>query len=79
MDLLTIVNAAAAATTIVAAIMIASNYSPRTMVAGFSIFVVSSALWMLSGHLDAKPSLAIQNGVLLLVNIFGIVRWLPKT
>ncbi|MBA2127402.1 hypothetical protein DLM45_14395 [Hyphomicrobium methylovorum] len=78
MDSLAIVNAFGAASTIVAAIFIASNYSPRIMVLGFCVFVFASVAWMLSGWLDQKPSLMVQNGVLLVVNIAGIWRWLPK-
>ncbi len=48
------------------------------MVWGFSAFVVASIVWMIAGYLDGKPSLIVQNVVLLLVNIFGISRWLPK-
>jgi hypothetical protein len=33
---------------------------------------------MIDGWLEAKTSLLVQNGVLLLVNIAGIYRWLPR-
>lgn len=79
MDLHSIVNFAASSTTIVAATLIASNYSPRVMVAGFVIFVMASVLWIASGHIGETPSLIIQNVVLLLINIVGIWRWLPRT
>jgi hypothetical protein len=69
---------ARAVTTIVAAILIASNYSPKIMVAGFAVFVVASVAWMLSGAMDCKPSLIVQNAVLLIVNFVGIWRWLPR-
>jgi hypothetical protein len=49
------------------------------MVAGFVIFVIASLLWIASGHLGETPSLIIQNVVLLLINIVGIWRWLPRT
>lgn len=48
------------------------------MVAGFSVFVAASIAWIIDGWLESKPSLIIQNAVLLGVNIFGIWRWLPK-
>lgn len=76
--MLSIINAAAAVTTIVAAILVASNYSPKIMIGGFSVFVVASLLWIASGVLDEKMSLVVQNTVLLLVNVFGIWRWWPK-
>lgn len=72
------INAAAAVTTIVAAILVASNYSPRIVISGFSVFVAASLLWIASGVLDEKMSLVVQNVVLLLVNLFGIWRWWPK-
>lgn len=72
-------NAAASVTTIVAAILVASNYSAIVMVSGFVTFVGASVLWMVSGYLDGTTSLIIQNAVLLVINAVGIVRWLPKT
>lgn len=78
MSLLAIVNAAAATCTIVAAVLVASNYSPKVMVWGFVVFAVASVLWIFSGFWDNQFSLVIQNIVLLLVNLFGIWRWLPK-
>lgn len=77
-ELLAIVNTLGAITTIVAAIMIASNYSPKVMVIGFAVFVIASLMWVWSGYLDEKPSLIVQNAVLLLVNLAGIWRWLPR-
>jgi uncharacterized membrane protein len=77
-DMLSILRAVAAVLTVVAACMVASNWSPRTMVAGFSVFVAASVAWTLDGWLEAKPSLVIQNLILLGVNAFGIWRWLPK-
>lgn len=68
----------AAGTTIVAAILVALNLSPRTMVAGFAIFIVASLAWMLDGWLEDKPSLLVQNVILLAVNVAGVYRWLPK-
>lgn len=68
----------AAALTIVAAILVAANWSPRTTVAGFAIFIAASIAWMIDGWMEDKPSLLIQNAVLLLVNIAGVYRWLPR-
>lgn len=78
MDFLAILNGIAAVVTVIAAVLVASNYSPRTMVVGFSTFVVASVLWMVAGYIDAKLSLVFQNAVLLVVNVVGIWRWLPK-
>jgi hypothetical protein len=78
MDYLSAVNTLGAVTTIVAALLVASNYSPKIMVAGFSVFVLASVAWIIAGYLDNKSSLVLQNAVLLLINLAGIWRWLPK-
>ncbi len=79
MDMLSLLRTVAAILTVVAACMVASNWSPKTMVAGFIVFVAASVAWIADGWFEAKPSLVIQNVILLGVNIFGIWRWLPKT
>jgi hypothetical protein len=33
---------------------------------------------MLDGWFEEKSSLVIQNAVLLLINILGVYRWLPR-
>jgi hypothetical protein len=78
MDLLSLLRAAAAILTIVAALMVAANWSPRTMVLGFTVFIVASIAWIVDGWLEDKLSLVIQNIALLAINIFGVWRWLPK-
>jgi hypothetical protein len=75
MELLRLV---ASVTTVVAAVMVALNWSPRMTVAGFIIFIVASIAWMIDGWLENKSSLLIQNAILLLVNIAGVYRWLPR-
>ena len=79
MDWVMVLKGFASATTVVAAILVAANFSPKTMVAGFAIFVVSCIAWIAAGWVETQPSLYIQNGVLLLVNIAGVWRWLPRT
>ncbi len=79
MDWMGLLKAFASLSTIVAAILVASNLSAKVMVAGFSIFVMASLSWIAAGWLDDEPSLYLQNIVLLIVNIAGIFRWLPKT
>lgn len=78
MEALELVNSAAAATTVTAAVLVASNYSPKIMVTGFVVFCAASFLWIASGLIDDKSSLVVQNVALLAVNVFGIWRWLPK-
>lgn len=68
----------AAALTIVAAIMVAINWSARITVAGFVVFIGASVAWMIDGWMEDKASLLIQNAVLLVVNIAGVYRWLPR-
>lgn len=71
----------AAIGTIVAAAMVAADFSRRITGVGFVLFAVVSCLWVYSG-LAAKDGmpLTIQNGVLLLINLFGVWQFLisPK-
>lgn len=78
MDWIMVLKGFASATTILAAILVAANISPKAMVWGFSIFAIASLAWIAAGWLDRQPSLYIQNGVLLLVNAAGVWRWLPR-
>ncbi|UPK36878.1 hypothetical protein IVB18_05915 [Bradyrhizobium sp. 186] len=78
MDELAILRAFAAATTVVAAALVAANWNARVTVAGFVIFTVAAIAWMADGWLERKTSLVIQNAVLLLINALGVWRWLPK-
>jgi hypothetical protein len=68
----------AAITTVTAAVMVALNISARVTVLGFCVFTVASIAWIIDGWLDGKASLLIQNALLLLINIAGVYRWLPK-
>lgn len=78
MDELVILRTAAAAITILAAAMVAANWNARITVSGFVLFILASIAWMLDGWLEDKSSLVIQNAVLLLINILGVYRWLPR-
>ena len=73
-----ILRASAAVLTVLAAALVAANFSPRAMVWGFSTFILASLAWIADGWLEGKTSLVIQNAVLLLINILGVWRWLPK-
>jgi hypothetical protein len=68
----------AAVMTVIAAALVAGNWNARLTVAGFIIFIIASLAWMIDGWLESKASLVIQNGVLLLINVLGVWRWLPK-
>lgn len=78
MDELVILRTAATAITILAAAMVAANWNARITVSGFALFILASIAWMLDGWLEDKSSLVIQNAVLLLINILGVYRWLPR-
>jgi len=78
MQPLEILRLLAAALTIAGAVLVAVNWSPRTTVIGFAVFIAASVAWMVDGWLEEKNSILVQNAVLLLVNIAGVYRWLPK-
>lgn len=67
----------AAIGTMLAAAMVAADYNRRVTGFGFVLFAVVSCLWVYYG-LTAKDGmpLAIQNGVLLLINLFGVWQFL---
>jgi len=71
-----IIQWAATATGIVAAIMVAGKFSARITGIGFLIFTVSSIGWIAFAAMKGEPPLAIQNSVLLLVNLFGVYRYM---
>jgi hypothetical protein len=50
----------------------------RVTVAGFVIFVIASVSWLADGWFECKTSLVIQNAILLLINVLGVWRRLPK-
>jgi len=68
----------AAVATIIAAALVAANWNAKVMVAGFALFIVASLAWMADGWLESKASLMIQNAILLIINVLGIWRWLPR-
>ena len=78
MDAMMLLRSFAAATTIIAAALVAANWNARVMVAGFIIFIVASLAWMADGWLEGKASLVIQNAILLAINILGVWRWFPR-
>lgn len=78
MDELTLLRTLATVTTVLAATLVAANLNSRMTVAGFMIFIVASIAWMADGWLEGKASLVIQNVILLLINVLGVWRWLPK-
>ena len=63
-------------TGVAAAIMVSANLDRRVTGYGFVIFTFSSVVWIIYGFQDTEWPLIIQNGVLTLINIAGIYRWL---
>ena len=78
MDGMVLLRIFAAVTTVVAAALVAANWNARVIVAGFALFIVASLAWMADGWLESKASLIIQNVILLIINVLGIRRWLPR-
>ena len=75
MDILDIVRWAAALSTVMAALMVAWGEPPRLVAWGFVLFTLAALLWIGAAIADDAPDLLIQNGVLLGVNLWGVVRW----
>jgi hypothetical protein len=78
MEELTVLRTFSAVTTVLAAALVAANWNARVTVTGFAIFIVASIAWMIDGWLENKASLIIQNVILLLINVLGVLRWFPK-
>lgn len=66
----------AALGTIIAAGLVAADLGRRITGWGFVLFVAVSISWVVSGVLNDTVSIAIQNGALLLVNAYGVWRYL---
>ena len=66
---------------IIAAALIAGDFGRRVSGWGFVLFSVVSVVWIVSG-VTAKDGLpiAVQNGILLLINLYGVWQFLlsPK-
>lgn len=67
----------AAIGTIIAAAMVASDLGRKVTGWGFVLFSVVAGLWVYAGVTasDGKP-IAVQNGILLFVNLFGVWQYL---
>jgi uncharacterized membrane protein YphA (DoxX/SURF4 family) len=67
---------AASIGTILAATLIAIDLSRKVTGWGFVLFSVVSILWIISGFVENAMPIAIMNGVLLLINAWGVWRYL---
>ena len=73
-------NWIAAVATMIAALIIAANLGARVTGWGFAAYVVASAIWISTQATDSRPdfSVIVMHSVLLLVNLFGVWRWLGR-
>jgi 4-amino-4-deoxy-L-arabinose transferase-like glycosyltransferase len=62
--------------TIVAAALVAADLGRRWTGIGFVVFVVVSVAWILSGTINGTMPLVAQNGILLLINAWGVWQFL---
>lgn len=62
----------------VAALMIAWDHSRRITGFGFVIFCATSVAWVIASVMNGTAPLAIQNIVLLAINLFGVYRYLIR-
>ena len=74
----TLVSWIAPIATIIAALMTAANLGARITGYGFVVFTLGSLAWLGQGIVTRQPALIWQNAVLLLLNLFGIWRWLGR-
>lgn len=81
MEIADIARWAASITGMIAAIMVAANAGPRITGTGFVVFCVSSIIWIITSVVGGNNPLAVQNVVLLGINLFGVYRYLgtPKS
>ena len=64
--------------TMLAAMMTAANLGARVTGWGFVIFTIGSIGWSIVGISTGQQNLLFTNGVLTLVNVVGIWRWLGR-
>lgn len=69
---------AAPAATMVAAVMTASNLGARVTGWGFIVFTVGSLAWCVVALTTDQSNLLWTNGLLVLVNLLGVWRWLGR-
>lgn len=64
--------------TMIAAIMTAANLGARITGWGFVVFSVGALAWIVVGASTGQQNLLWSNGFLLVVDLFGIWRWLGR-
>ncbi|WP_417622933.1 hypothetical protein [Parasphingorhabdus sp.] len=78
MELVDILRWTASISGMIAAVMVALNAGAKITGWGFVLFSGSSIVWVAASLLDGNNPLAIQNIVLLGINLFGIYRYLLR-
>lgn len=66
----------AAIGTIIAAGLVAADLGRRWTGWGFVLFVAVAVSWIVSGMINGAASLIIQNGALVIINAWGVWRYL---
>ncbi|PTQ10131.1 photosystem reaction center subunit H [Sphingomonas oleivorans] len=65
-------------TTMIAAMMTASNLGPRVTGWGFAVFSLGSIAWIIVAMASGQQNLLWSNAFLAMVNMIGIWRWLGR-
>lgn len=68
----------AAASGILAALMIAWDHSRQITGWGFVLFVTTSIAWIAASLVNDTPPLAVQNAIMLAINGLGAYRYLIR-
>lgn len=68
----------APAATMIAAIMTAANLGTRVTGWGFAVFAVGAVAWIIVAMGSGQHNLLLSNGFLLVVDLFGMWRWLGR-
>jgi hypothetical protein len=73
-----VISWVATVATIIAASMTASNLGSRVTGYGFAVFTLGALCWIAAGALSGQPALVWTNMVLVILDIFGVWRWLGR-
>jgi hypothetical protein len=76
--MLPLANWIASVATVGGAVMTGANLGTRVTGWGFVVFAVGSAAWIVAGLEGNELNLVITDGILLVVNLFGVWRWLGR-
>jgi len=68
----------APAATMIAAMMTAANLGARVTGWGFVVFAVGAVAWIITATATGQQNLLVANTFLLVVDLFGIWRWLGR-